>query len=143
MMLVVAAVAAIVLSILHPIRVDRLLVDSARSAPRGRGHAREYSRIHPGAAPCFLDFSSHVRRWLLAVSRYQREDGREETMDFKLERDMHSFYKARKLGLNVSPATVNTPIPVFYAEGLEVRRDGTGAWRCSVEWKRGPWNESV
>lgn len=48
-------------------------------------------------------------------------------MDFKLERDMHSFFKARKLGLDVSPAAANTAIPVFYAEGLEVRADGTGA----------------
>ena len=48
-------------------------------------------------------------------------------MDFKPERDMHSFFKARTLGLNVSPAAVNTPIPVFYAEGLEVRRNGTVA----------------
>lgn len=42
-------------------------------------------------------------------------------MDFKLERDMHSFAKARRLGLDISPAARKTAIPVFYAEGLEVR----------------------
>lgn len=47
-------------------------------------------------------------------------------MDFKLERDMHSFFKAKKLGLDVSPAAQKIPIPVFYAEGLEVRTRETG-----------------
>lgn len=42
-------------------------------------------------------------------------------MDFKLERDMHSFAKARKLGLDISPAARKIAIPLFYAEGLEVR----------------------
>lgn len=54
-------------------------------------------------------------------------------MDFKLERDMHSFFKARKLGLDVSPAAAHTPIPVFYAEGLEVRKGAArGAPQCSA-----------
>ncbi len=43
-------------------------------------------------------------------------------MDFKLERDMHSLIKARRLGLDIGPAAFNIPIPVFYAEGLEVRK---------------------
>ncbi|CAN0409322.1 unnamed protein product [Pylaiella littoralis] len=55
---------------------------------------------------------------------YVRDDGFEEKMDFKLEQDMHSFAKARKLGLDVSPAAAKTAIPVFYAEGLEIKRDG-------------------
>ena len=50
-------------------------------------------------------------------------------MDFKLERDMHSFSKAQKLGLDVDPATSEVDIPVFYAEGLEV---GTVAFSISL-----------
>lgn len=53
--------------------------------------------------------------------RYQNNEGVDEMMDFKLEPDMHSFQKARRLGLDVSPAAANIDIPVFYAEGLEVR----------------------
>lgn len=45
-------------------------------------------------------------------------------MDFKLEPDMHSFQKARRLGLDVSSTAANTDIPVFFAEGLEVRLVG-------------------
>ena len=129
---------AVVLSVPDPFRVlvDRLLVWCvAPTVPRVRGVTRaRYARPHAchdfwlsllACAPLALP---------LAACRYQRDDGREETMDFKLERDMHSFYKARKLGLDVSPAAVNTAIPVFYAEGLEVRRRYGGAVvYCSAE----------
>ncbi|CAB1119551.1 unnamed protein product [Ectocarpus sp. CCAP 1310/34] len=67
----------------------------------------------------FLTVSTPAR-----TPRYQNDDGVDEMMDFKLEPDMHSFQKARRLGLDVSPAAANTDIPVFYAEGLEVKRDG-------------------
>ncbi|CAM9859530.1 unnamed protein product [Scytosiphon promiscuus] len=55
---------------------------------------------------------------------YQNDNGKEESMDFKLERDMHSYSKARRLGLDISPAAAKVDIPVFYAEGLEIKRDG-------------------
>ncbi|CAN0070850.1 unnamed protein product [Ectocarpus sp. 6 AP-2014] len=58
------------------------------------------------------------------LTGYQNDEGVDERMDFKLEPDMHSFQKARRLGLDVSPAAANIDVPVFYAEGLEVKRDG-------------------
>ena len=53
-------------------------------------------------------------------NRYRNDEGREESMEFKLERDMHSIQKAMRLGLEIDPSAMSVDIPVFFAEGLEV-----------------------
>ncbi|CAN0276727.1 unnamed protein product, partial [Laminaria digitata] len=51
---------------------------------------------------------------------YKNDEGREESMNFKLERDQHSVQKAMRLGLEIDPSAMSVDIPVFFAEGLEV-----------------------
>lgn len=51
--------------------------------------------------------------------RFVNDDGVEETMMFKFDRDYSSLIKAARLGLKIDPAARNSAIPVFYAEGLE------------------------
>lgn len=56
-------------------------------------------------------------------------------MDFKLERDMHSIPKAKRIGLELEPVAETIDIPVFYAEGLEVSIS-SGVDR---HWRPGGW----
>lgn len=64
----------------------------------------------------------------MPTSRYVNSDGREEYMSFKFERDGTSLKKALRLGLKVEPSAMNIDIPVFYAEGLQVRHP----WACDA-----------
>lgn len=53
-------------------------------------------------------------------SRFANEDGEEEYMAFKFEKDISSIPKARSLGVKLPRAAASVDVPLFYAEGLQV-----------------------
>lgn len=55
---------------------------------------------------------------------FANEDGEEEYMAFKFEKDISSIPKARSLGVKLPRAAASVDVPLFYAEGLQVKKDG-------------------
>ncbi|CAM9820512.1 unnamed protein product, partial [Discosporangium mesarthrocarpum] len=56
---------------------------------------------------------------------YKSRSGQEDMMSFKLHEDISGLDKAARLGLvDVQDLKGEVTVPVFYAEGLEVKRDG-------------------